>query len=94
MRYFVEPVVLTANYALTHLNYTRIYMAGLSGGGWTTTLAPAIDKRIVGSFPIAGSVPCSMRNPSGKVPNQRAGTWDFHLLLIGFQVSRAVSMVL
>jgi hypothetical protein len=29
-------------------------MAGLSGGGWSTTFASAIDKRIAGSFPIAG----------------------------------------
>ena len=45
-------------------------MAGLSGGGWTTTFAAAIDKRITGSFPIAGSVPCSMRNPLGHVVGQ------------------------
>lgn len=38
----------------------------------STTFAPAIDKRIKGSFPIAGSTPCAMRNPNGRVPNQ---TW-------------------
>jgi hypothetical protein len=47
-------------------------MAGLSGGGWSTTFAPAIEKRIRRSFPIAGSVPCAMRNPLGPIPNQ---TW-------------------
>ena len=71
LRYFIEPVVLTANYAKAR-GYKEIHMAGLSGGGWTTTFAPAIDKRIVTSFPIAGSVPCAMRNPDGLVPNQ---TW-------------------
>ena len=71
LRYFVEPVVLTANYATEHLGYESIYMAGLSGGGWSTTLAPAIEKRIKGSFPIAGSVPCAMRNPTGLVPGQK-----------------------
>lgn len=45
-------------------------MAGLSGGGWTTTYASAIDTRIRRSFPIAGSVPCAMRNPIGPVPHQ------------------------
>lgn len=45
-------------------------MAGLSGGGWSTTFASAIDKRIKGSFPIAGSVPCAMRNPLGIFPGQ------------------------
>eukprot|EP00658_Telonema_sp_P-2_P047012 TRINITY_DN3545_c0_g1_i2.p1 TRINITY_DN3545_c0_g1~~TRINITY_DN3545_c0_g1_i2.p1 ORF type:complete len:424 (+),score=79.11 TRINITY_DN3545_c0_g1_i2:37-1308(+) len=71
LRYFIEPVVLTANYAKAQ-GYDQIHMAGLSGGGWSTTFAPAVDKRIQTSFPIAGSVPCAMRNPLGKVPNQ---TW-------------------
>ena len=71
LRYFVEPVVLTANYATERLGYGELYMAGLSGGGWSTTLAPAVDKRIRGSFPIAGSVPCAMRNPTGRVPGQK-----------------------
>ena len=30
----------------------------------------AIDKRITASFPIAGSTPCSMRNPVGLVSGQ------------------------
>jgi hypothetical protein len=71
LRYFIEPVVLTANYAEA-AGYAEINMAGLSGGGWSTTFAPAVDKRIKRSFPIAGSVPCAMRNPTGKMPNQ---TW-------------------
>ena len=62
LRYFLEPAVLTANYAEAN-GYENIYMAGLSGGGWSTTFASAIDKRIDASFPIAGSTPCSMRNP-------------------------------
>ena len=76
LRYFIEPVVLTANWAVAQ-GYADINMAGLSGGGWTTTVAAAIDKRITASFPIAGSVPCSLRlaptesNPVGYWPNQR-----------------------
>lgn len=60
MAYFVEPVILAVNYAVA-LGYKRIVMVGLSGGGWTTTLAAAVDKRISLSFPIAGSVPFWMR---------------------------------
>lgn len=71
LRYFLEPCVLTMNYAKAQ-GYRDVYMAGLSGGGWSTTFASAIDKRIKGSFPIAGSVPCAMRNPWGRVTNQ---TW-------------------
>ena len=69
LRYFIEPVVLTANWAVAQ-GYEEINMAGLSGGGWSTTFAPAVDARIKRSFPIAGSVPCAMRNPLGPVPNQ------------------------
>ena len=49
----------------TNQGYEDVYLAGLSGGGWSTTFAAAIDPRIVASFPIAGSVPCEMRNPLG-----------------------------
>eukprot|EP00933_Yihiella_yeosuensis_P035499 TRINITY_DN29055_c0_g1_i1.p1 TRINITY_DN29055_c0_g1~~TRINITY_DN29055_c0_g1_i1.p1 ORF type:complete len:277 (+),score=34.50 TRINITY_DN29055_c0_g1_i1:80-832(+) len=45
-------------------------MAGLSGGGWSTTFAAAMDPRIHASFPIAGSVPCAMRNATGLMPHQ------------------------
>jgi len=36
LRYFLEPVVLTVNYAKS-LGYDWIGLAGLSGGGWSTT---------------------------------------------------------
>ena len=57
MRYFLEPVVLATNYALDTLGYRRVVMVGLSGGGWTTTVAAALDPRISLSMPIAGSMP-------------------------------------
>ena len=69
LRYFLEPAVLTVNWAKAR-GYEEIYMAGLSGGGWSTTFAAAIDSRIAASFPIAGSVPCAMRNPEGPEPGQ------------------------
>jgi hypothetical protein len=71
LRYFLEPAVLTVNYAKAH-GYEWIGAAGLSGGGWSTTFMAAIDKRINASFPIAGSTPCALRNPVGQVPGQ---TW-------------------
>lgn len=37
---------------------------GLSGGGWTTTLAAALDPRIDLSIPIAGSIPCNFGHTS------------------------------
>jgi hypothetical protein len=58
IRYFVEPVHLTINYAMS-LGYKRVVMMGKSGGGWTTTICSALDPRIHVSFPIAGSLPLS-----------------------------------
>lgn len=39
---------------------TNVWMAGLSGGGWTTVLASALDQRIRRSCSVAGSVPLYM----------------------------------
>ena len=41
--------------------YSKIVMVGLSGGGWTTTVAAGLDPRIDLSIPIAGSLPFAMR---------------------------------
>ena len=44
-------------------SYKTYSMMGLSGGGWTTTLYAAIDPSISLSFPVAGSLPLSLRDP-------------------------------
>lgn len=36
---------------------TPVYMAGLSGGGWTTTVVTALDARIVRGYSVAGIRP-------------------------------------
>ncbi len=64
VKYFIEPVVIALNYIETKYNYTSIAMAGLSGGGWTTTLSAAVDTRIKKSFPVAGSYPIYLRSNS------------------------------
>eukprot|EP00439_Symbiodinium_sp_Y106_P075129 s636_g14.t2 len=46
IRYFCEPDVV---------------LAGLSGGGWTTSLVAAMDPRVVKSIPVAGVLPWSLR---------------------------------
>ena len=58
LRFFLEPVVTGINYFLSKYPACHdIAMMGLSGGAWTTTVAPAIDTRITLSIPVAGSQP-------------------------------------
>lgn len=62
-RPFFEPVVACINYWNQLCDADQeITMIGLSGGGWTTHMLAAIDKRIKLSFPIAGSYPLYLRN--------------------------------
>ena len=60
LQFFVTPVIANVNYAST--KYTDIAMVGLSGGGWTTTFAAALDPRIDKSYPVAGSLPIYLRS--------------------------------
>lgn len=60
IRYFIEPVIAVSN-ILESSGYETVYMVGLSGGGWTTTVAAAIDPRIAASYPVAGSTPLGAR---------------------------------
>ena len=60
VRFFVEPVIAGMRHART-LGHSTCAMIGISGGGWTTTLCSAIDERIAMSFPVAGSLPLSLR---------------------------------
>lgn len=59
LRFYLEPVMVFLNYAAP--GYDRIAMLGLSGGGWTTTWAAALDERIGESYPVAGSLPLYQR---------------------------------
>ncbi len=65
-RLFIEPVVQDINY-FTHAvpNAGDVSMTGLSGGGWTATMAPTVDARIKLSIPVAGSAPfyCRLNDP-------------------------------
>ena len=57
LKFFVEPITVFLNYAVEEYGYDLVAMVGLSGGGWTTTLAAALDSRIARSYPVAGSLP-------------------------------------
>jgi hypothetical protein len=64
VKYFIEPVIVVINYLYESEGNRFVSMVGISGGGWTTTLAAAIDDRIRYSFPVAGSYPIYLRSNS------------------------------
>ncbi|MGV9170928.1 MAG: hypothetical protein ACOC38_13460, partial [Promethearchaeia archaeon] len=64
IKYFIEPVIIALNYINQNFDYSSISMVGISGGGWSTTLAAAVDTRIGYSFPVAGSYPIYLRSNS------------------------------
>jgi len=62
LRFFIEPVVAATNQFIRETpGYKDISMMGLSGGGWTTHMAAAVDTRIGLSVPVAGSYPLYLR---------------------------------
>jgi hypothetical protein len=66
LRFLLEPV----GALLHHTDYETVAMVGLSGGGWATTLMAALDERIDYSFPVAGSLPLSIRT------GESMGDWE------------------
>jgi hypothetical protein len=62
LRFFVEPVVQGINHFLRIKPASSdVSMVGLSGGGWTTVLAAAVDPRIKLSISVSGSMPIYAR---------------------------------
>jgi hypothetical protein len=61
LRFLVEPVIVMLNELEARGSWGPIVMIGVSGGGWTTTLAAALDPRIALSVPVAGTLPLWLR---------------------------------
>lgn len=74
LTFFLDPVAVALNHALTVHRPTSVQMIGLSGGGWTTTVYAAIDPRVTRSYPVAGSLPFYLR---GAAPNVASSTGDW-----------------
>jgi hypothetical protein len=55
LRYFLEPIVAVVN------GTGASVMTGLSGGGWATIMAAAIDPRIRRAYAVAGATPMPWR---------------------------------
>jgi len=64
IKLFLEPINVGLNY-VEQFGYEEIYMMGISGGGWTTTLYSAIDPRVLRSYPVAGTLPIYLREERG-----------------------------
>ncbi len=62
------------NFVVARNEYSTIAMAGLSGGGWTTTVYAALDDRIGLSMAVAGSLPMAFRS----VDPRNWGDWEQH----------------
>ena len=59
--YFVEPIAVSLNFIDKNFDYNNYHMVGISGGGWTTVMYPAIDARISHAISVAGSIPLELR---------------------------------
>ncbi len=84
LSFYFKPLIASLNY-LGRSNYSDIYMCGLSGGGWATSVYPAIDSSVTCSFPIAGSWPMPVRQkfyPGGDLeqtlPTLYSDLMDYH----------------
>ena len=77
LKFFLEPVAISLN-ALKE-RYKEVHMAGLSGGGWITTLYAAVDPSIRYSFPVAGTIPLYLRT-GGSVGDKEQYLDEFYRL--------------
>lgn len=86
--HYIGPIVIAINTLAG--SFSNIYMTGLSGGAWSTTLAAAVDTRISRSYPIAGTLPLYMpvdlahgngfRDWEQNLPGLTASYTDLYLL--------------
>jgi hypothetical protein len=77
LKFFLEPVAISLN--ALRSRYKEVHMAGLSGGGWITTLYAAVDPTIRYSFPVAGSIPLYLRT-GGSVGDKEQFLEEFYSL--------------
>ncbi|RKN44919.1 hypothetical protein D7294_07370 [Streptomyces hoynatensis] len=75
LRFFLEPPAVAMNHVQRTYRPPSVQMIGLSGGGWTTTVYPALDPRVTRSYPAAGSLPFFLRSAPPK-PSPTTGDWE------------------
>ena len=64
---FFSPINSALNHIEKNYSFSEYHMVGISGGGWTSAVYPALDTRISKSFSVAGSLPLSLRTISDDV---------------------------
>ena len=57
----LDPGIAALNYLRENTGRDWAHMTGYSGGGWATTYLAAVEPRIHRSYPVAGSLPLSLR---------------------------------
>ena len=72
MQDFLEPMNETINWLQANAPFNDYNMFGLSGGGWTSDVYPAVDMRIHVSIGTAGSTP-GTQFPSGAYASANHG---------------------
>ena len=78
LNYFFTPINNSLNYLDMNHNFKNYYMIGISGGGWSSTIYPAIDTRITKSFAVSGSLPLSLRINSQDIGDYEQLVPDFY----------------
>jgi hypothetical protein len=76
-RLFFDPLFASLNWLEDNGHrYETITMAGVSGGGWMSTVYPAIDTRITRSIAVAGSFPSYLRYLLTDKSFRDVGDWE------------------
>jgi len=83
---YLGPIHIAIDTMVDDMSPTNIYFTGLSGGGWTTHMAAALDTRIDISFPTAGNLPADRYSQAEPTNGLYEGGRDWEQLLPGVRV--------
>lgn len=57
LKVFLDQYAVSLNRVESESDYSMVSMTGISGGGWATSLYPAMDERVDRVYPVSGSYP-------------------------------------
>jgi hypothetical protein len=76
-RLFFDPLFAAMNWLEGNgRRYSKITMAGISGGGWMSVVYPAIDTRITEAISVAGSLPMALKFLPTEGRFRDIGDWE------------------